>query len=142
MKHDFNKPIEDTVKHITGLPCECFDCMKNAAYTKQLNDRNAVYVNSFDFPDLNDLKIKATEILGYATNNPVAVSAAKAAATTKTAIKQSTGNTVKIDPATDVYKPGQVEVNWTGWFNWKIKLLLVAIIGFVLVSMYLRVTGK
>jgi len=88
MKKDFNIPTEDVIPHFTGLPCDCVDCVKNASYTKQLNDRNAVYVNSFDFPDFNDLKIKATEILGYATGNPVAISTAQTAASIKTAVKK------------------------------------------------------
>lgn len=142
MKHNFNTPVTTTVKSFNGLPCDCLDCVKNAAYTKQLNDRAAPYLNSFDFPDFNDLKISATQILGYATGNPVAVASASAARTTKAAIKQSTGKTVAVNPTDIAPKPGQAEVNWLGWFGWKTKLLLAVIVAAVLVSMYLRATGK
>lgn len=66
MKHDFNRPNTQTIPHFTGMPCDCVDCVKNAAYTKQLNDRNAVYVNSFDFPDYDRLGVSARNMIDHA----------------------------------------------------------------------------
>lgn len=155
MKHNFNTPISNTVKAFNGLPCDCVDCTKNAAYTKQLHDRNAVYVNSFDFPDFNDLKISATELLGRATGNPVAVVSAQAARNVKNTVNaevkkvQAGGttqwtnlpkSTITVDP--EQVAPEGVTIDWLGWFGWKTKAVIVVIVAAVLVSMYLRATGK
>lgn len=66
MKHNFNNPNVQTIPHIDGLPCDCLDCCKNAAYTKQLNDRNAVYVNAFDFPSFDRLGATARTMVDHA----------------------------------------------------------------------------
>lgn len=155
MKKNFNYPTEEVIPHFTGLPCDCVDCVKNAAYTKQLNDRNAVYVNAFDFPDFNDLKIKATEILGYATNNPVAISTAKNAAALKSTVKKEVekvnaggtttwknlpkdGSVPPIDPLALAPKGSGIDLSGLlGPLKWVMVLIVVAVIA----GIYTRVKG-
>lgn len=162
MKKDFNYPTEDVIPHFTGMPCDCVDCVKNAAYTKQLNDRNAIYVNSFDFPDWNDLKIGATELLGYATGNPAVVVGAQNAAQlkddVKTAVAQAnaTGATTwtnlpkdangnYIVPAIDPIKlapTAAVDIsNGILSFIPEIKYIIYAVIAVVLIGIFLRIRG-
>lgn len=163
MKHDFNKPIQDVIPHFQNMPCDCVDCVKNAAYTKQLNDRNAVYVNSFDFPDWNDLQISATELLGYATNNGVAVAAAQNAKQLKTAVKaevdkvnaggkstwtnlpkDSSGKAIvpAIEPSAG--KKGAVTVDWTSnilSFIGPLKWFLILLAAAIIVGAFIKIKG-
>lgn len=161
MKHNFNKPLEDVIPHFTGLPCDCLDCVKNASYTKQLNDRNAAYVNSFDFPDWNDLKISATELLGRATNNPIAVASAKTAAQIKSTVtkevakanaggsttwtnlpKNNVGKYVVpyIDPVKIAPTSAQADINWLGWVG-NLKWYIIAVMVVILGAVFLRIKG-
>lgn len=72
MKHDFNHPIEDVIPHVAGLPCDCVDCVKHTAYTKQLSDRNAVYANSFDLPSFDRHGRSAMNLVDHADDGTAA----------------------------------------------------------------------
>lgn len=153
MKHDFNK-ISRVIPQVSGLPCEV-EGQKNALYKRQLLDRAATYQNGFDMFDWNDLKLSATELLGRATGNPVAVSTAQAAKSLKQTVKAEQAKVAAGQPTqwtnlpagpvsvqtTDILKPGDVTVNWLGWFDWKIKLVLLLILASIIAGVYFRVRG-
>lgn len=168
MRHDFRTRKPATLKTVPGYKKGMsIQDQKSALYNDQYNRRMSPYQNgerhafgdSMDKPvddfDWNDLKLKATEVLGYATNNPVAVSAAQSAQSLKKVIASEqkkyaeTGKTdwtnlpkedIKVETS-DVYKPGQVSVNWLGFLGpYKIVLVVVAVI--LLYAVYVRISGK
>ncbi len=101
--------------------------------SRQGNLPGQPFSNSFDLSSFwTDTKNTATKVIGYVTNNPVAVASAQAADDVNAAIAEAKANG-SIPPdtqsvsATDIApRTGQVSISlFDGWLKWVI-LLIVA----------------
>jgi hypothetical protein len=119
--------------------CNCYECQQN----------------HFDFPSWADIKNKSTEILGYATGNPIAVMSAKTAQNTNASLREMQKKGLispdkKINITAEDVAPGynpdgsrqvEVELNLPPIFG-KLKWLFIIGIAVVLIGVFIRVSGK
>lgn len=171
MRKDFRDTrLHNHIKQVPPGACNCVDCQKARLYSVQMAHRNAPFSRGFESTinshnshqvvpnenfDLNDLELKATELLGKALGNPIAVSSAQAAQQVKKAVakevqsvKDGKGTTWTNLPkdgsvpdiSAESMAPTGVTINWGYWLGpvkWFFILLAIAVIG----GIFLRAKG-